>query len=74
MKPKKKLLYSRERLDKLEDTAKETPRVVEKSAIMELGAFRGRNSVVDMSEDTIQRVTMEEKTRRMKRTKTDVNH
>ena len=69
MKPKKKLLYSRESLvaPSGDTTYKENPRNSEKSPIIELGAFRGRNSVVDVNEDTMKRVTMEEKIRKMKR-------
>ncbi len=61
MKPKKKRLYN-------DDTYnKEDPRNKEMSPIIALGDFRGRHSVFDGNEDTLTRLTMEEKIRKMKR-------
>ena len=66
MKPKKRLLYSRESLVQSGEIYKETPRNKEASPIMQLGEFRGRNSVVDPVSDEMVRL-MEEKARNVKR-------
>lgn len=61
MVPKKKHLFSN---DSLAGKTKDSKKYTQDSAIMELGAFRGRDSVVDSNEDTMARVRRE---RNMKR-------